>query len=345
MIVVMKHGASRQEIDHMIERIESKGLKAILLGGTNRNVIAALGDKREVPLDFWESSPGVERAVPILAPYKLASRELKRADTEVAVGPHVIGGKRVAVIAGPCSVESRDQIIETAKRVRDAGAIALRGGAFKPRTNPYSFQGLEEEGLEYLAEAREKTGLPVVTEVLSAGHVELVARYADMLQIGARNMQNYLLLKTVGQAGKPVLLKRGLSATVEELLFSAEYVLSHGNQSVVLCERGIRTFEQHTRFTLSLSTVPHLKELTHLPVVVDPSHGTGRLSLVSPMSKAAIACGADALLLEVHSDPECALVDGAQSLRGDQFETLMRELRPVAEAVGRSLCEAQRAVA
>jgi len=337
MIVVMRPEASKEEIDRMIQRIESKGLKAILLGGTNRNVIAALGDKREVPHDFWESSPGVERVVPILAPYKLASREVKQDDTQVAIGSRVIGGKGIGVIAGPCTVESRDQIVEIAERVRNAGAIALRGGAYKPRTDPYSFQGLEEEGLEYLAEAREKTGLPIVTEVLSAAHVEVVARYADVLQIGARNMQNFLLLKTVGKTDKPVLLKRGLSATTQELLLAAEYILSQGNHRVILCERGIRTFEQHTRFTLSLTTVPYLKETTHLPVIVDPSHGTGRQSLVPPMAKAAVACGADALLIEVHTHPDRALVDGAQSLTAGQFESLMEELRAVAEALGRGL--------
>ncbi|MBM4045070.1 MAG: 3-deoxy-7-phosphoheptulonate synthase [Planctomycetes bacterium] len=337
MIIVMKAGATKQQIRHMVERVESVGLKAILLEGTNRNVIACIGDKRHIPEDFWAAAPGVERAVPILAPYKIASREAKATSTEIRMDGAVIGGKKVAVIAGPCTVESREQILATARAVKAAGACALRGGAFKPRTNPYTFQGLMEEGLEYLALAREETGLAVVTEVMCPEDVPLVCKYADVLQVGARNMQNFPLLKAVGETRKPVLLKRGLAATLEEFLLAAEYVLSEGNQQVILCERGIRTFETYTRFTLALSIVPQLKEMTHLPIIVDPSHGTGKSSLVGPMSKGAIAVGADGLIIEVHPEPERALLDGAQSITPAEFGTLMKELAPVAAAVGRDM--------
>ncbi|MBM4085693.1 MAG: 3-deoxy-7-phosphoheptulonate synthase, partial [Planctomycetes bacterium] len=333
MIIVMKAGATKQQIRHMVERVESVGLKAILLEGTNRNVIACIGDKRHIPEDFWAAARGVERAVPILAPYKIASREAKATSTEIRMDGAVIGGKKVAVIAGPCTVESREQILATARAVKAAGACALRGGAFKPRTNPYTFQGLMEEGLEYLALAREETGLAVVTEVMCPEDVPLVCKYADVLQVGARNMQNFPLLKAVGETRKPVLLKRGLAATLEEFLLAAEYVLSEGNQQVILCERGIRTFETYTRFTLALSIVPQLKEMTHLPIIVDPSHGTGKSSLVGPMSKGAIAVGADGLIIEVHPEPERALLDGAQSITPAEFGTLMKELAPVAAAV------------
>lgn len=333
----MKAGATKQQIRHMVERVESVGLKAILLEGTNRNVIACIGDKRHIPEDFWAAARGVERAVPILAPYKIASREAKATSTEIRMDGAVIGGKKVAVIAGPCTVESREQILATARAVKAAGACALRGGAFKPRTNPYTFQGLMEEGLEYLALAREETGLAVVTEVMCPEDVPLVCKYADVLQVGARNMQNFPLLKAVGETRKPVLLKRGLAATLEEFLLAAEYVLSEGNQQVILCERGIRTFETYTRFTLALSIVPQLKEMTHLPIIVDPSHGTGKSSLVGPMSKGAIAVGADGLIIEVHPEPERALLDGAQSITPAEFGTLMKELAPVAAAVGRDM--------
>lgn len=333
----MKASATRQEIRHMIERVESVGLKAILLEGTNRNVIACIGDKRHIPEDFWAAAPGVERAVPILAPYKIASREAKATQTEIRIDGAAIGGKKIAVIAGPCTVESREQILATARAVKAAGASALRGGAFKPRTNPYTFQGLMEEGLEYLALAREETGLSVVTEVMCSEDVPLVGKYSDVFQIGARNMQNFPLLNAVGETRKPVLLKRGLAATLEEFLLAAEYVLSKGNQQVILCERGIRTFETYTRFTLALSIVPQLKEMTHLPIIVDPSHGTGKSSLVGPMSKGAIAVGADGIIIEVHPDPERALLDGAQSITPAEFGALMQELAPVAMAVGREM--------
>lgn len=337
MIVVMKPEATRKQIQDMIKKIESKGLRTILLEGTNRNVIAAIGDKREIPPDFWDREPAVERTVPILAPYKMASRELRATGTEVRIGPYIFGGKKVGVIAGPCTVESRAQIIETAQAIKEAGAVALRGGAFKPRTNPYSFQGLMEEGLEFLALAREETGLPVVSEVVSENHVALLSKYVDVLQIGTRNMANFLLLKAVGESSKPVLLKRGMSAQLEEFLLAAEYILSQGNPNVLLCERGIRTFETNTRFTLSLSVASQLKELTHLPVLVDPSHATGKRSLVPPMAKAAVAAGADGLLIEVHPRPEEAWVDGPQTLSVQEFKKMMKDLRRVASAVDREI--------
>lgn len=338
MIIVMKHGSSKKEIDHVIKMVEGQGLKATLLHGTERNVIACIGDKRHISQDFWNAMPGVEKAVPILSPYKMASREVKPTNTQVQLSPGFsMGGLKVGVIAGPCAVENKTQLFSIAKRVKEAGAVALRGGAFKPRTNPYAFQGLMEEGLEYLAEAREKIGLPVVTEVLSPEHVEMIGKYADVLQIGTRNMGNFVLLKAVGEQPKPVILKRGMSATIEEWLLAAEYILSRGNTNVILCERGIRTFENHTRFTLSLSAVPQLKQLTHLPVIVDPSHGTGKRYLVNPMSKGAIAVGADGLLIEVHIDPERSMVDGPQTITVEEFQRLMAELKPVAEAVGREM--------
>ncbi|MEW6355937.1 MAG: 3-deoxy-7-phosphoheptulonate synthase [Planctomycetota bacterium] len=337
MIIVMKPDATKEQIQAMIKKIEDKGLKTILLEGTNRNVIAAIGDKREIPPEFWDREPGVERTVPILAPYKMASRELKAATTTVPIDGQVLGGRKVGIIAGPCTVESKEQILETAHAVKEAGALALRGGAFKPRTNPYSFQGLMEEGLEYLAMAREETGLPIVSEVLTAEHVPLVSKYVDVLQIGTRNMSNFLLLKAVGESDKPVLLKRSMSAQLEEFLLAAEYILSQGNPNVILCERGIRTFETNTRFTLSLTVVPQLKELTHLPVIVDPSHATGKRSLVPPMAKAAIAAGADGVIIEVHPRPEEAWVDGAQTLSIGEFQKLMADLRRLAPAVDREI--------
>ncbi len=335
MILVMKPGVGEQEIQHAIERVEERGLKTVLLRGTNRNVIAAIGDKREIPPSFWEAIPGVEKAVPILAPYKMASRELRPAPSQVRVGGHLYGGVKIGVIAGPCAVESYDQTLAVARAVKDAGAVALRGGAFKPRTNPYKFQGLMEDGLRVLADVGREVGLPVVTEVMSAQDVDMVADHADALQIGARNMQNFLLLKSAGKVSKPILLKRGFSATIEEFLLAAEYILSQGNENVILCERGIRTFETHTRFTLALATVPYLKHSTHLPVIVDPSHATGARALVAPMARAAVAAGADGLLVEVHSDPENAMVDGAQSLTPVEFVDMMRQVARVAAAVDR----------
>ena len=337
MIVVMKKGASREQIEHMVQRVEQLGLKAHVIVGTERTVIAAIGEKRDEDRQSLESGPGVAEVVPILAPYKVASREVKPEPTVIQAGSLTIGGPQVAVIAGPCSVESEQQILDTARAVKRSGATALRGGAFKPRTSPYSFQGLKEEGLKLLAAAREATGLAVVTEVLAAEDVGLVSDYADVLQIGARNMQNYRLLEAVGKSGRPCLLKRGPSATVDELLLAAEYILDAGNPSVMLCERGIRTFETHTRFTLPLATVGYLHERTHLPVVVDPSHGTGHTYLVPSMACAAVAAGADGLLIEVHPNPEQAMSDGYQSLDFAQFEDTMRRCRRVAEAVDRTM--------
>jgi 3-deoxy-7-phosphoheptulonate synthase len=337
MIVVMQPDATSEQVAHAVERVEELGMKAILLEGTNRNVIAAIGDKRETAREVLGAIPGVERTFPILAPYKVASLEAKKERSVFQVGSGSIGGKQIGVIAGPCSVESREQILECAHAVKAAGAIGLRGGAFKPRTNPYSFQGLGEEGLKLLAEARDQTGLAVVTEVLSPEQVGMVADYADVLQVGARNMQNFQLLREVGKANKPVLLKRGFAATLDEFLLAAEYILAEGNAQVMVCERGIRTFEDHTRNTLSLSAVPALQQRSHLPVVIDPSQGTGVNSLVTPMARAAVAVGADALIIEVHPDPEHALTDGAQSITIPEFEKMMNECRPIAKAVGREM--------
>ena len=337
MIVVMKKGASQTEISSMVRRIEGLGLKAHVIVGTERTVIAAIGEKREETKQSLESGEGVAEVVPILAPYKIASREVKQETTIVKAGSLVVGDRRVGVIAGPCSVESEQQILSTAQAVKAAGATALRGGAFKPRTSPYAFQGLKEEGLKLLAAARDATGLAIVTEVMSTEDVALVGRYADVMQIGARNMQNYRLLEVAGKAGLPVLLKRGPSATMEELLLAAEYILSAGNDQVMLCERGIRTFESHTRFTLPLASVVYLHHKTHLPVVVDPSHGTGHTWLIPQMAAASVAAGADGLILEVHPDPVNALSDGYQSLNFQQFQDTMQACRRVAEAVGREL--------
>ncbi len=337
MIVVMKKGATQSQIDHMVERVEQLGLKPHVIVGTERTVIAAIGDKRAEHKEALESGAGVAEVVPILAPYKMASREVRPEKTVVTAGSLSVGGTRVGVIAGPCSVESEQQILSTARAVKGAGATALRGGAFKPRTSPYSFQGLKEEGLRLLAAARSETGLAVVTEVMATEDIPLVAKYADVMQVGARNMQNYRLLEIVGKCGKPILLKRGPSATIEELLLAAEYILDAGNPQVMLCERGIRTFETHTRFTLPLASVEYLHQRTHLPVVVDPSHGTGHTYLVPQMACASVAAGADALLLEVHPDPERALSDGYQSLNFQQFAETLDLCRRVAAAIRREL--------
>lgn len=337
MIVVMKPGSSDKQIGHIIERIEQLGLKSHVIVGTDRTVIAALGEKRDGAKQALETGEGVEKVVPILAPYKIASTEVKKERTVVRFRDFRSGDAHIGVIAGPCSVESRQQILDIAAKVKEAGATALRGGAFKPRTSPYSFQGMKEQGLQLLAEARDKTGLAVVTEVMAPEHVPLVARYTDVMQVGARNMQNYPLLEAVGECGLPVLLKRGPSATMDEFLLAAEYILNAGNQQVMLCERGIRTFEDHTRFTLPLATVPYLQQTTHLPVLVDPSHGTGKASLVTAMARAAVAAGADGLIVEVHPDPEKALSDGYQALTPAMFKELMEQCRKVAEAVGREM--------
>ncbi|MCA9520942.1 MAG: 3-deoxy-7-phosphoheptulonate synthase [Myxococcales bacterium] len=339
MIVVMEPGAPEKQIDTVVRRIEELGYRTHVLRGVEKTVIAALGDEREkMRLQALRSLEYVEDVVPILKPHKLASRTWKKESSLVPVGPDVaIGGPEFVVIAGPCSVESEPQIMETATVVKSMGARILRGGAFKPRTSPYAFQGLEEEGLRLLAKAREQTGLPIVTELLNPYHLEQVAEYADMIQIGARNVQNFALLKEVGRAKLPVLLKRGMSTTIDEFLMSAEYVLSEGNANVVLCERGIRTFETATRNTLDLAAVCVLKRHTHLPVIVDPSHGTGNWQYVTPMALAATGAGADGLMIEVHPDPTVAWSDGPQSLRPDKFRELMQKLRPFVAAAERTL--------
>src|SRR4051812_33984065 len=337
MIVVLKPGATQRQIDHVVESIEQLGLRSHVIVGTERTVVAALGEKRDGAKQALETGDGVEKVVPILAPYKMASTEVKKEPSVVRVRNLVVGGGHIGVIAGPCSVESRQQILDIAHKVKEAGATGLRGGAFKPRTSPYSFQGLKEKGLELLAEARDATGLAVVTEVMAKEHVDLVARYADMLQVGARNMQNYPLLEAVGESNLPVLLKRGPSATMEEFLLAAEYILKMGNSQVMLCERGIRTFEDHTRFTLPLASVPYLHQKTHLPVMVDPSHGTGKASMVATMARAAVAAGADGLIVEVHPEPDKALSDGFQALTPPSFRLLMDDCRKVAKALGWTL--------
>src|SRR3954470_17903543 len=334
MVVVMKPGASQGQIDHVIERIEQLGLRSHVIVGTECTVIAALGEKRDGAKQALETGEGVEKVVPILAPYKMASTEVKKEPSVVKVRDLVVGGGRIGVIAGPCSVESRQQILEVAHAVKDAGATGLRGGAFKPRTSPYAFQGLKEKGLELLALAREQTGLAVVTEVMASEQIGMVKRYADVLQVGARNMQNYPLLEAAGESGMAVLLKRGPSATMDEFLLAAEYILKTGNTNVMLCERGIRTFEDHTRFTLPLASVPYLHQKTHLPVVVDPSHGTGKASLVATMARAGVAAGADGLMIEIHPNPDKALSDGYQALTPPAFRQMMADCRKVAAAVG-----------
>ncbi len=339
MIIVMKQGASKEELKSVTQRIVELGYHPHVIHGETRNVVGAVGDERgKTVLQSLETLPGVESVVPILKPYKLVSREVCAARTVVDVGRGVrIGGNKLVVMAGPCAVENEEQIVKTAQAVKEAGATVLRGGAFKPRTSPYSFQGLEEEGLKFLDAAREVTGLAIVTEVVNPKDVELVGRYADILQVGARNVQNFALLKALGQLGKPVLLKRGMSTTIQEFLMSAEYILSEGNRRVILCERGIRTFETATRNTLDIAAVPVLKEQTHLPVVVDPSHATGHASLVPSMSYAAVAAGCDGLIVEVHPEPEKAASDGPQSLRPEDFMRMMTKLREFVKVAGREL--------
>jgi len=337
MIIVLKPQATEAEIAQIIKTIESFGLAAHISKGTERTIIGAIGDERALQERPLEAFPFVEKVLPILKPYKLASREFKPEGSAVDVDGVVVGGQRVVVMAGPCAVEGRDILLETARLIKDAGGHILRGGAYKPRTSPYSFQGLGEEGLKYLAEARQDTGLPIVTELMDTREASVVYECADLIQIGARNMQNFKLLKEVGCRRKPVLLKRGMSSTVKELLLAAEYIMSEGNYDVILCERGIRTFEDATRNTLDLSAVPLIKRLSHLPVVVDPSHGTGKWDLVSPMALAAVAAGADGSMVEVHPRPEEALSDGPQALLPSTFAKLMDDLSRVAQAVGRTL--------
>jgi len=336
MIIVMKKGADEEKLEKVIEWIESVGYKPHVSKGVERTIIGAVGDEREkVRLMAAENMPGVEKVMPILQPYKLASRETRDGNTVIEIGDVRVGGPKCVVIAGPCAVENESQLMETAVAVKEAGASMLRGGAFKPRTSPYSFQGLEEEGLKILAKAREETGLPIVTEVMSASDVDLVGKYADVLQVGARNTQNFALLKAVGLSERPVLLKRGMMTTLEELLMSAEYIMASGNDNVMLCERGIRTFETAMRNTLDISAVPVLKSKSHLPVVVDPSHAIGQWRFVLPLAKAAVAVGADGLMIEVHPDPQNALSDGPQSLKPEKFLQLQKEIESIAGIVRR----------
>lgn len=337
MIVVMGHGATDSQIEKVIDRLQREGFNIHLSKGVERTIIGAVGDKTRLSQIALEAMPGVEKIVPILQPYKMASREFKPEKTIVNINGVEFGGNQVQVIAGPCAVESRDQLLEAAHIVKEAGATVLRGGAFKPRTSPYAFHGLEEKGLQILAEAREITGLPILTEVMDTKSVDLVSEYADILQIGARNMQNFFLLREVAKTNKPVMLKRGPSATIEEWILAAEYIISGGNSQIILCERGIRTFETATRNTLDLSAVPLIQGISHLPIVVDPSHGTGKWHLIPSMTRAAIAAGADGVMVEVHPCPAEALSDGPQSLTKENFTSLMGEVRKIAQAMERTV--------
>jgi len=337
MMIVMKTDATLKESSAVIKRIQELGFEPHLSKGAKKTVIGMVGNAKKVLPEVFLALSGVETVVPILKPYKLASREFKSDPTVVQLNGTNVGANDIIVMAGPCAVENREQTIKAAEAVVASGAKVLRGGAFKPRTSPYSFQGLGKQGLEILKEASEKTGLQIVTEVMSPQTVDLVAEYADILQIGARNIQNFSLLEAVGKTSKPVLLKRGLMSTVEELLMSAEYILSNGNPNVILCERGIRSFEKYTRNTLDISAIPIIKHLSHLPIIVDPSHATGQRHLIGPVSKAAIAAGADGLIIEVHPEPEKALSDGPQSLHPEEFDDLMVELKQLARAVGRNI--------
>jgi 3-deoxy-7-phosphoheptulonate synthase len=338
MIIVMKQGAERKDIEAVVKRVEELGKTVHLSYGEAHTIIGVIGaDERMIQQVAFEVMDGVEKTMRVMQPYKIASRDFTHKDTVIDVNGVSVGGKKVIVMAGPCSVESREMILETAHAIKEAGGSILRGGAFKPRSSPYSFQGLGEEGLRYLAEAREATGLPIITEVMSTEDIELIGEYTDIFQVGARNTQNYSLLKALGKVRKPVFLKRGISGKIEELLMSAEYILSGGNMQVMLCERGIRTYETATRNTFDINAIPLLKELTHLPVVSDPAHGTGMWNLVGPIAKAAVAAGTDALMVEVHPDPKRAWSDGAQSLTFEKFKKLMDELKPLAAAVGKEI--------
>lgn len=337
MIIVLKSGSTQSDIDYISEKLNEKGLKVHISQGEERTIIGAIGDERILREAALAAYPAVEKVLPILKPFKLASRDFHKEDTCVNIGEVVIGGNEISVMAGPCSVETEEGLFKVARSVKKSGAKLLRGGAFKPRSSPYAFQGLGEEGLRYLAHARDETGLKVVTELMDPRDAELVDRYADVIQIGARNMSNFNLLKEVGKLKKPVLLKRGLSSTVKEWLMSAEYILDEGNMDVILCERGVRTFETETRNTLDLSCVPLVQSLSHLPIIVDPSHAVGRADLVAPMCMAAVAAGTDGLLIEVHENPEEALCDGPQSLRLEEFSSLMKNIRSLAKALGRKL--------
>ncbi len=336
MIIVMKSNATAAQLSAVVSRVESAGYRTSLIKGEETTIIGVIGDDRPIDRTQFETLDGVEKTLPVLKPFKLASRDMHPMDTHIPLNGHMVGTPKIVVIAGPCAVEGREQILEIAHAVKEAGATALRGGAFKPRTSPYSFQGMGEEGLQYLAEAREATGLPIVTEAMSPEQVPLVAKYADVIQIGARNMQNYDLLRAVGKIDKTVLLKRGMMSTIEELLMSAEYVLAGGNHKVMLCERGIRTFEKYTRNTTDINAIPVLKQLTHLPVILDPSHSTGKWEFVTAVARAGVAAGADGIIVEVHPDPTKAMSDGAQSLKPEKFAQLVIECRKIAEAMGRS---------
>ncbi|MBI5343177.1 MAG: 3-deoxy-7-phosphoheptulonate synthase [Deltaproteobacteria bacterium] len=340
MIIVLKAGATDREIRTVEEKIKSHGLSAHISRGTERTIIGAIGDERHVDAEAFEGLEYVEKVLRILKPYKLVSRDFRKEDTVITVRGKKIGGGTVALFAGPCSVENRGMMVGIGGLVAAAGASFLRGGAFKPRTSPYAFQGLGEEGLRYLAEAREATGLPVATELMDPRDIDLVAKYADVIQIGARNMQNFRLLTEVGKLGKPVILKRGLSATIVEWLMSAEYIASEGNQQIILCERGIRTYEQATRNTFDVSAIPVVKGLSHLPVIADPSHAAGKVGLVEPLAAAAIAAGTDGIMVEVHNQPEAALSDGPQSLRPEAFQAMVSRLTRIAAAVGKTLGDA-----
>jgi len=335
MMIIMRTNATPEQIDEVVKVVQANGLRAHLSTGDERTVIGAIGDGRPVQKDQFFHLPGVDRVVPITRPYKLASREFNSTNSVFSLDGITIGGNEIVIIAGPCSVESRSQLLETAHAVREAGAHALRGGAYKPRTSPYSFQGLGESALEILAEARQATGLPIVTEVMAIEQISLMVRYVDVLQVGARNMQNYALLHAAGESQHPVLLKRGMSATVEELLMAGEYILSHGNRRVILCERGIRTFETATRNTTDINAIPVLKSMTHLPVLLDPSHSTGYWEFVTAIARAGIAAGADGLMVEVHPNPAVAFSDGGQSLKPERFADLVNQVRQIAQAVGR----------
>jgi 3-deoxy-7-phosphoheptulonate synthase len=338
MIIVLRPNATKDQIKHIVDKVEKLGLKPWVSKGKERSIIGVIGAEDTIRLEPLEVYPGVEKVMSILKPYKLVSRDFKKENTVIELdGGVTIGGEEIVVMAGPCSVEKEGLIVDIAKKVKAAGAKVMRGGAFKPRTSPYSFQGLGEKGLKFLKKAKDETGLLIVTELMDLRNLKLVEKYSDIIQIGARNMQNFDLLKEVGRSRKPVLLKRGMSNTIKEFLMSAEYILSEGNFSVILCERGIRTFEDATRFTLDISAVPIVKSLSHLPCIVDPSHATGKWSLVSPCAKAAVAAGADGLIIEVHPEPEEAFSDGVQSLYPEKFAALMGELGKVAEAVGRSI--------
>ncbi len=344
MLIIMKSSSTPQQVENVIAKIKEAGLAAHLSQGIETTLIGAIGETHDLATELFEVLDGVDMVKRITQPFKLASRQFHPENSVFPVDGFTVGGEEIAIIAGPCAVESRSQILETAQAVREAGANALRGGVFKPRTSPYSFQGLGEEGLEYLAEAREQTGMPIVVEIMSQTQLDLMVRYVDVLQVGARNMQNFNLLRSIGETRKTVLLKRGLSATIEELLMSAEYILAGGNKQVMLCERGIRTFETATRNTTDINAIPVLKNLTHLPVILDPSHATGHADYVSAIARAAIAAGADGLIIEVHPDPAHAASDGKQSLKPEKFADMVKQVKAIAEVMGRRVASVKKPV-